>query len=148
MKQKYIYKSFGKLFLLLFILSLPYTALISQNKRYQLYEDYIEKYKGIAIDQMKKYKIPASITLAQGLLESGAGQSKLTKGSNNHFGIKCHSDWKGESVRHNDDLNNECFRKYKSHHESFEDHSKFLLRPRYKALFDLKITDYRGWAMG
>lgn len=148
MKQKYIYKIFNKQFLVLLILILPLGSLISQTKRYKLYDDYIEKYKDVAIDQMKKYKIPASITLAQGLLESGAGQSKLTKESNNHFGIKCHSDWKGQTVRHNDDFNNECFRKYKNAHESFEDHSKFLLRPRYKALFDLKITDYRGWSKG
>lgn len=148
MKQKYIYSSFIRLFFALIIICILPAQLFGQNKRYKLYDDYIEQYKGIAIEQMKKYKIPASITLAQGLLESGAGQSKLTKQSNNHFGIKCHSDWKGQTVKHDDDLRNECFRKYKNSRESFEDHSKFLLRPRYQALFNLKVTDYRGWAKG
>lgn len=148
MKQKYIYSFFIRLFSALIMLCVVPSQLFAQNKRYKLYDEYIEQYKGIAIQQMKKYKIPASITLAQGLLESGAGQSKLTRLSNNHFGIKCHSDWKGMTVKHDDDLRNECFRRYKNSSESFEDHSKFLLRPRYKALFDLKTTDYRGWAKG
>ena len=96
----------------------------------------------------KKYKIPASITLAQGLLESGAGQSDLARRSNNHFGIKCHSDWRGGRVYHDDDLRGECFRKYKRVEDSYEDHSKFLKRSRYDQLFRLKITDYKGWARG
>lgn len=120
----------------------------SQAKRYKIYDEYISTYKGIAIDHMRRYKIPASITLAQGLLESGAGKSSLTVSSNNHFGIKCHNDWTGEKVYKADDGPNDCFRKYKKAEDSFEDHSKFLTRARYKNLFDLEITDYRGWARG
>ena len=120
----------------------------SQAKRYKVYDDYINTYKGIAVDHMRRYKIPASITLAQGLLESGAGKSSLTVSSNNHFGIKCHSDWKGERVYKADDGPNDCFRKYKKAEDSFEDHSIFLTKARYKALFNLEITDYRGWARG
>ena len=112
------------------------------------YHRYIRKYKDLAIEQQHKYKIPASITLAQGLLESGAGQSDLARRSNNHFGVKCH-DWKGKRVYHNDDRRGECFRKYNNVKESYEDHSKFLaLRSRYAPLFRLKITDYKGWAKG
>ena len=112
------------------------------------YHRYIRKYKDLAIEQQHKYKIPASITLAQGLLESGAGQSDLARRSNNHFGIKCH-DWKGKRVYHNDDRRGECFRKYNKVEDSYEDHSKFLaLRSRYAPLFRLKITDYKGWAKG
>lgn len=112
------------------------------------YYRYIRKYKDLAMEQQKKYKIPASITLAQGLLESGAGQSNLARRSNNHFGIKCH-DWKGKKVYHDDDRRGECFRKYDKVEDSYEDHSKFLaLRSRYASLFRLKITDYKGWAKG
>lgn len=111
-------------------------------------EDYIEKYAGYAVTEMKKYGIPASITLAQGILESGAGNSYLAREANNHFGIKCH-DWTGPSVRRDDDARNECFRKYDDPLDSFEDHSKFLVtRERYADLFKLKITDYKGWAHG
>lgn len=136
-----------KLFIFSVLLSFSIFS-FSQAKRYKVYDDYINTYKGIAIDHMKRYKIPASITLAQGLLESGAGKSSLTVSSNNHFGIKCHSDWKGERVYKADDGPNDCFRKYKKAEDSFEDHSKFLTKARYKRLFDLKITDYRGWARG
>ncbi len=112
------------------------------------YKRYINEYKSLAIEQQKKYKIPASITLAQGLLESGAGQSDLARRSNNHFGIKCH-DWKGKRVYHDDDRRGECFRKYGSVKDSYEDHSKFLaLRPRYASLFRLNIRNYKGWAKG
>jgi len=101
------------------------------------------------VKHQQKYKIPASITLAQGILESGAGQSQLARKSNNHFGIKCHSDWKGGRVYHDDDLRGECFRKYKKVEDSYEDHSKFLAeRSRYAELFKLKTTDYKGWARG
>ncbi len=110
--------------------------------------DYINKYKDIAMTEMVKNKIPASITLAQGILESGSGNSVLAKKGNNHFGIKCHSDWKGKTMRMDDDAPKECFRVYDSAEESFRDHSNFLKRDRYKALFDLKITDYQGWAKG
>ncbi|RHU25182.1 LysM peptidoglycan-binding domain-containing protein [Parabacteroides sp. TM07-1AC] len=112
------------------------------------YEKYIKTYSTLAVEQQKKYKIPASITLAQGLLESGAGQSSLARRSNNHFGIKCHSDWRGGRVYHDDDLRGECFRKYKRVEDSYEDHSKFLKRSRYESLFRLKITNYKGWAKG
>jgi LysM repeat protein len=130
---------------LVFFFSIPAFA---QARRYKVHDDYIDTYKEIAIGHMKKYKIPASITLAQGLLESGAGKSSLTVSSNNHFGIKCHSDRTGERVYRADDGQNDCFRKYKKAEDSFEDHSKFLTKTRYKKLFDLKITDYRGWARG
>ena len=123
-------------------------ALQAQTRNKQ-YEDYIKKYRELAVNEMKKYHIPASITLAQGLLESGAGQSTLARKSNNHFGIKCGSDWKGKTVRHDDDARGECFRAYKHPKQSYEDHSKFLAgRPRYASLFKLKITDYKGWARG
>ena len=109
---------------------------------------YIEQYRDIAIAQQREHGIPASITMAQGLLESGAGQSDLARKAHNHFGIKCTSDWKGDSYRHDDDRKQECFRKYRHARESYEDHSKFLLRDRYKSLFSLPLTDYKGWAAG
>ncbi len=138
-----------KFIILSVLVFLSTTSAYSQAKRYKIYEEYIETYKGIAVDHMRKYKIPASITLAQGLLESGAGKSALTKNSNNHFGIKCHNDWTGGKVYQADDTPNDCFRKYKRAEDSFEDHSRFLAdKPRYKSLFALAITDYRGWAKG
>jgi len=110
---------------------------------------YIGSYKNIAIDKMEKYKIPVSITLAQGILESGNGLSTLAKKSNNHFGIKCHSGWKGKRVYHDDDKKGECFRKYPTPEGSFDDHSVFLTgRGRYEFLFDLKPDDYKAWAKG
>jgi len=110
---------------------------------------YVNRYKHIAIEDMELYKIPASITLAQGILESGSGKSHLALKSNNHFGIKCHKDWKGKSVKHNDDRKRECFRKYAHPEESFDDHSKFLTsRNRYASLFKLREDDYKGWAKG
>ena len=118
----------------------------SRNKQY---EDYIKKYRDIAVEEMKRYHIPASITLAQGLLESGAGYGTLARKSNNHFGVKCGSDWRGKTVKHDDDARNECFRVYKDPKDSYRDHSKFLAgKQRYAFLFDLKITDYKGWARG
>ena len=121
-------------------------CLLAQGQvRNKQYEAYIKKYRDIAVEEMRKYHIPASITLAQGLLESGAGQSTLARKSNNHFGIKCGSDWDGKSVRYDDDARNECFRAYKHPKQSYEDHSKFLAsRSRYAFLFKLKITDYKG----
>lgn len=110
---------------------------------------YIERYKNIATDKMVQYKIPASITLAQGILESGNGRSTLALKSNNHFGIKCHKDWDGKKVYHDDDRRHECFRKYSSPEGSFDDHSKFLTtRGRYSFLFDLKVDNYKAWAKG
>ena len=112
-------------------------------------EEYIQTYKDIAMREMREYKIPASITLAQGLLESGAGNSALAREAKNHFGIKCHKGWEGETYIMDDDEKNECFRKYKNAEESFKDHSIFLTtRGRYSALFELDITDYQGWAKG
>ena len=112
-------------------------------------EEYIQTYKDIAIREMKTHKIPASITLAQGLLESGAGNSALAREAKNHFGIKCHKGWEGDTYYMDDDEKNECFRKYDDVEQSFRDHSEFLCgRNRYAALFDLDITDYEGWANG
>lgn len=125
-------------------------ALFAQGQRKnRQYEEYIKQYRDIAVEEMKRYHIPASITLAQGLLESGAGQGTLARKSNNHFGIKCGGDWRGKTVKHDDDARNECFRVYKNAKDSYRDHSKFLAgRQRYAFLFDLKITDYKGWAKG
>lgn len=110
---------------------------------------YIEKYKEIAKDNMNKNGIPSSITLGQAILESGAGTGPLSVQANNHFGIKCHVEWNGPSIRYTDDEENECFRKYKEPSESFKDHSYFLAsRPRYASLFELDKTDYRAWAKG
>ncbi|MBW7839622.1 MAG: glucosaminidase domain-containing protein [Chitinophagaceae bacterium] len=111
--------------------------------------EYIEKYKQIAIEEMIRTRVPASITLAQGILESESGNSVLAQKSNNHFGIKCKSDWTGPSVSHDDDKKGECFRVYESVEESFRDHSDFLRsREWYQPLFNLDITDYEGWAVG
>ena len=112
------------------------------------YRDYINLYAEMAVEQQKQYGIPASITLAQGLLESGAGQSTLAKKGNNHFGIKCHKNWEGEWMLRNDDAPNECFRVYDSPADSFRDHSLFLQGRRYRDLFSLEITDYASWANG
>lgn len=113
------------------------------------YVTYINKYKSEAIAQMHQYHIPASITLAQGLLESAAGRSDLAQKSNNHFGIKCHNDWKGDRVYADDDKKGECFRKYPTVLDSYNDHSKFLVNSkRYQSLFELEPTDYKGWAKG
>lgn len=113
------------------------------------YNKYVKQYSDLAVAHMHKYGIPASITLAQGLLESGAGQSQLARKSNNHFGIKCHSDWRGGKVYHDDDRRGECFRKYKRVEDSYADHSNFLTKhSRYERLFKLKISDYKGWARG
>ena len=110
---------------------------------------YIERYKNIATDKMVEYKIPASITLAQGILESGNGRSTLALKSNNHFGIKCHKGWEGKKVYHDDDRRHECFRKYNNPEGSFDDHSLFLTtRGRYSFLFDLKEDNYKAWAKG
>ena len=123
-------------------------AAVAQTGRSQLFLDYIATYKSLAIDQMQRYRIPASITLAQGLLESGAGRSELAVKGNNHFGIKCHN-WTGRTVYHDDDARQECFRAYDSPRDSYEDHSRYLTQNRrYQSLFTLKINDYRGWARG
>ena len=136
-----------------FLLSTCLLALLAvtagaQTRWNQRYQQYVDQYKDIAIAQMLKWKVPASITLAQGLLESAAGQSRLATQGNNHFGIKCH-DWTGRTIYRNDDSPNECFRAYNSAYDSYEDHSRFLATgQRYKSLFQLKTTDYKGWARG
>ena len=108
---------------------------------------YVDNFKEIAQNNMKAHGIPASITLAQGILESGAGKGKLALSANNHFGIKCHKEWNGESVKHDDDAAQECFRKYEDPAESYRDHSLFLTsRPRYSNLFKLDKGDYESWA--
>lgn len=110
---------------------------------------YVANFKEIAQNNMKAHGIPASITLAQGILESGAGKGKLAVSANNHFGIKCHKEWTGESVKHDDDSAQECFRKYEDPAESYRDHSLFLTsRPRYSSLFKLDKGDYESWAKG
>lgn len=122
---------------------------IQAQRRNTRYVEYIDKYSELAVEQMREHKIPASITLAQGLLESGAGLSELARKSNNHFGIKCGSNWNGRTVRHDDDARQECFRAYRNPRDSYEDHSVFLRRgARYAFLFKLEITDYKGWARG
>ncbi len=112
------------------------------------YQQYIDQYKDVAIEQMQRHGIPASITLAQGIFESAAGRSDLAVRGNNHFGIKCKG-WRGRTIHHDDDARNECFRAYDNAYESYEDHSKFLTESsRYRSLFKLKKTDYKGWAKG
>lgn len=111
-------------------------------------KDYISKWKATAVAQMNTYKIPASITLAQGILESGNGNSKLARLANNHFGIKCHSTWQGATYVQDDDKKDECFRAYDNASQSFEDHSLFLKKRRYAPLFELKMKDYKKWAKG
>lgn len=111
-------------------------------------EEYISQWKDEAIYQMVLHKIPASITLAQGILESGDGNSRLATEANNHFGIKCHTDWTGPKIFEDDDAKSECFRKYDDARSSYEDHSIFLQRKRYESLFELKTDDYVGWAKG
>lgn len=134
----------GLVFLTILTVSI---SLAAQNLRAD-YLAYIEKYAPWAVENEQKYQIPACITLAQGLLESAAGKSDLATKANNHFGIKCGSDWSGATYTHDDETKNECFRKYKKAEESFLDHSKFLHRSRYSRLFDLPLTDYKGWAHG
>ena len=142
MKQL-MHTGIAMLFILLYV-GMP----VSAQRRNTLYNKYIKEYAPLAIEQMDKYKIPASITLAQGLLETGAGRSVLARKSNNHFGIKCHG-WPGGKVYHDDDEKGECFRAYRKVEDSYEDHSQFLKNgPRYAFLFKLKITDYKGWAKG
>lgn len=136
-------------FLAFFIILATITAKLRAQPAQQAWWKYIQTYNELAIDQMQRYRIPASITLAQGLCESGAGQSELVRKSNNHFGIKVGMNWTGPFVIASDDRPDDKFRKYKSAAESYEDHSRFLANnPRYRSLFTLKQTDYKGWAHG
>ena len=124
------------------------TVDVPNNSNLSAVEIYILTYNAIAMDEMRKSKIPASITLAQGILESGSGKGRLSVEANNHFGIKCHG-WTGRKIYHDDDRSQECFRSYDHPNSSFEDHSEFLTgRSRYAALFKLKPDDYEGWAKG
>ena len=133
------------LFVCAFVFSL---VQINAQTMHQAYLDYVNAYSEVALEQQKQHNIPASIILAQGLLESAAGKGQLVRISNNHFGIKCNN-WAGDKVFADDDKQDECFRKYKSARESFEDHSLFLIsRSRYASLFTLHPTDYKGWAHG
>lgn len=128
-------------------LLLPAVNALAQKA--ELIKNYISQYKDIAIEEMKRTGVPAAITLAQGIHESGIGQSKLAVMANNHFGIKCKSNWTGPTITHTDDARNECFRKYASALESYKDHSDFLKNgQRYASLFLLQPTDYVGWANG
>lgn len=137
-----------KTYFLAFLLSTCALSSGAQMRWNQTYQTYINQYKDLAIEQMLRYRIPASITLAQGLFESAAGRSDLVRQGNNHFGIKCH-DWTGPTQYHDDDARGECFRVYRDARDSYEDHSKFLARqPRYARLFELGQRDYKGWARG
>lgn len=130
----------------LWLLLIPATTF---SQHHTTTEEYIAQYKDVAIKKMKEYHIPASITLAQGILESGSGNSKLARKANNHFGIKCHLDWHGKRFYMDDDKKHECFRKYSNPAESYRDHSFFLTQKgRYSFLFNYDITDYKSWAYG
>lgn len=134
---------------LLFFTCLIFFAELQSAEDRSKANEYIEKYKEIAIQEMERSGVPASITLAQGMLESAYGNSKLARKAKNHFGIKCHSNWTGPSIKKDDDAKNECFRKYKNTWESYRDHSNFLKnKSRYSFLFDYKTTDYKSWAKG
>ena len=136
----------NKRILLILVITSYNVAVAAENRISR--SQYIETWKTEAINQMATYGIPASITLAQGILESGDGNSRLAKQGNNHFGIKCHN-WTGKTIHKDDDKKNECFRKYESARQSFQDHSEFLTeRGRYSFLFDLEPNDYKGWAKG
>lgn len=136
-------------FLLLPILFFNYIVAVAAPTTQQLATQYIMKYKEDAIREMKSHGVPASITLAQGMLESDYGRSKLAVEANNHFGIKCAGEWNGPTIIKDDDTKDECFRKYKSVLESYTDHSLFIKnKNRYSFLFDYKVTDYKSWAYG
>ena len=143
-----------KIFLLFILISFSScsalkTASVGEKSVEDKIKLYIKKFAPAAVKNMRFYKIPASITLAQGVLESGHGESTLAKKANNHFGIKCHKGWKGRSIRLDDDEEDECIRSYKNPLKSYRDHSLFLVdRDRYNALFELKRKDYKGWAKG
>ena len=133
-------------FLIIFLMRMTAGA---QEPLNPMIEAYIDMYRPLAIQEMQRTGVPAAIKIAQGILETEAGKSKLVKSSNNHFGIKCKSNWNGERVYHDDDEKGECFRKYTSPEDSYRDHSDFLkLQPRYSSLFQLDPMDYKSWAYG
>jgi LysM repeat protein len=146
----------NRLFLIFFLVLLSslfscktYTPLISTTATDLSVKDYVNSYKDLAVSEMNRTGIPASITLAQGIIESDCGHSSLAREANNHFGIKCHDNWAGPTIRHNDNRRNECFRKYRKPEESFYDHSDFLKSvSRYSFLFNNNPTDYKAWAHG
>ena len=130
-------------------LLIAFVGFFAQAQNDSLVKQYIRKNTALAKEQMINYQIPASITLAQAILESNAGNSDLAKKSNNHFGIKCHLEWRGDTVRKTDDSLNECFRKYTDYRNSYIDHSRFIKsRPRYIGLFYLGVTNYKAWCYG
>jgi LysM repeat protein len=138
----------NRIIMMMALLGCVFFVVTGQSKRRISPDNYIDTYKETAVSEMKRSGIPASITLAQGMLESDNGNSSLATEGNNHFGIKCH-DWTGKTMRKDDDSPNECFRKYKSADESYRDHSDFLLsKQRYNFLFEYKSTDYKSWAKG
>ena len=142
-----------KIFVLIIIFTSSCSSLKTisdvENTVEQKINFYVKKYAPAATKNMRFFKIPASITLAQGILESGYGEGTLAKKANNHFGIKCHKGWKGKSITHDDDEEDECFRSYKNPLRSYRDHSLFLVdRERYSSLFTLNRKDYKGWAVG
>lgn len=142
-------RTLSQIFFLLFVVTCCSTSVFAiADGPKTTREEYINQWKDEAIYQMVMHKIPASITLAQGILESGDGNSRLATEANNHFGIKCHTDWKGAKIYEDDDAKSECFRKYEDAKSSYEDHSIFLQRQRYESLFKLKTDDYKGWAKG
>jgi len=146
-------KVMKKIFVLIIIFTSSCSSLKTisdvENTVEQKINFYVKKYAPAATKNMRFFKIPASITLAQGILESGYGEGTLAKKANNHFGIKCHKEWKGKSITHDDDEKDECFRFYKNPLRSYRDHSLFLVdRDRYSSLFTLNRKDYKGWAVG
>ena len=148
-----LYKVMKKIFVLIIIFTSSCSSLKTisdvENTVEQKINFYVKKYAPAATKNMRFFKIPASITLAQRILESGYGEGTLAKKANNHFGIKCHKEWKGKSITHDDDEKDECFRSYKNPLRSYRDHSLFLVdRDRYSSLFTLNRKDYKGWAVG
>ena len=148
-----LYKVMKKIFVLIIIFTSSCSSLKTISDVEKTVEQkinfYVKKYAPAATKNMRFFKIPASITLAQGILESGYGEGTLAKKANNHFGIKCHKEWKGKSITHDDDEKGECFRSYKNPLRSYRDHSLFLVdRDRYSSLFTLNRKDYKGWAVG
>ncbi|NDW17913.1 LysM peptidoglycan-binding domain-containing protein [Dysgonomonas sp. 216] len=139
---------FKSCILLLMILGVSVITKVSAQQQNQHYRSYINKYASLASEHRNNYNIPVSIKLAQAILETGGGRSDLASKYNNHFGIKCNKDWTGRCITKSDDRPDDKFRVYNNAKESYEDHSIFLLKPRYKKLFDLKTTDYKGWAHG